>query len=219
MKKCFLFGVVLLFLACNNSAEDQQATEDSISGTIIINELDSISTISNSFVQLDSSFDQTSFSKVSERTIQEAEDMPLNAEQMLPFMPYLIYNSDSSKAIDPYSYNFIINERKGTRRVDDAGPDFEIGLIDVKSKTRRRIWFSGPAARIIEAKWKSNHELWLAGVEEVSAESYIPFILEIDTRTNKAASYESGDTIQMTGQSGLRQALEAKMKIKTSPAF
>ena len=210
--------LLLLLVACQNSSTEKQAMPDSTSsGEIIINELDTLKTISRGFVTIDSTFDTGSFEQRGSSPVQPSEATPIAQEQLQPFIPYLIYNGDSTQAIDPYSYNYVIRERNGKKQVADAGPDSEIALVDWKSKTRRRLWFSGPSARIVDVQWKNGNVLWIAGVEEISADAYIPFIQEINTRTNTVISYQAGDTLHSGQQNLLKEKLEEK--IRTSRAF
>ena len=63
-------------------------------------------------------------------------------------------------------------------------------------------------------KWEC---IVIAGVEEISAEAYIPFIQEINTRTNTVISYQAGDTLHSGQQNLLKEGLEEK--IRTSRVF
>ena len=210
--------LLLLLVACQNSSTEKQAVQDSTSsGEIIFNELDTLKTISRGFVTIDSTFDIGSFEQTGSSPVQEFEATPIVQEQLQPFLPYLIYSADSTQAIDPYSYNYVIRERNGKKQVADAGPDSEIALVDWKSKTRRRLWFSGPSARIVDVQWKNGNVLLIAGVEEISAEAYIPFIQEINTRTNTVVSYQAGDTLHSGQHNLLKEGLEEK--IRTSRVF
>ena len=220
MRKTILYPVLLLTLAaCQNSSTEKQVVEDSsVHGEIILNELDTLKAISRSFAEIDSTFDMASFEQAGSAPVPATDVTPIVQEQLQPFMPYLIYNADSTRAIDPYSYNYVIRERNGQKQVADAGPDSEIALVDFKTKTRRRLWFSGPSARIVDVQWKNGNVLWIAGVEEITTDTYVPFIQQINTVTNTVLSYQSGDTLHTTTQQNkLKSGLE--QKIRTSRVF
>jgi hypothetical protein len=225
MKKFILPIGLVFFLACTNNA-DQQATPptDSVTGsTVITNELpqeDELQPVTQVFTKLDSTFNAGSFYQSGIDSVRYAELSKIDSASLKEFIPYLIFNADSSLAIDPYSYNYIIQKRNGKYRLSEAGPDVEIGLIDVKQNVRRRLWFSGPAAAILDAKWKNKTELWLSGVEQLDTTGYQPFVLEINVTDNHVQRYQSDEALNGPVNDVLKQKLEAQLNApRTNRAF
>ncbi|ANE51778.1 hypothetical protein [Flavisolibacter tropicus] len=224
MKKLILPIGLLWLVACSNNA-DQKATptESSKGTTVVTDELpdkDELAPVTQVFTNLDSNFNTGSFYPSGIDSVQYAQLVKIDSGSMKEFIPYLIYNADSSLAADPYSYNYIIHQQKGKTKVSEAGPDVEIGLVDLKQNSRRRLWFSGPSSLILDAKWKSKNELLLGGVEQIDTSGYQPFVLVINVTNNHIDRWQSDEMI--TGQLNdvLKQKLEAQLNAtKTTRAF
>jgi len=215
MKKIILPIGFLFFMACTNNA-DQQATPptDSGDGTVITNELPEaaeLAPVTDVFTTLDSNFNAGSFYQSGIDSVSFSQLSKIDSGSMKEFVPYLIFNADSTLAIDPYSYNYIIQKRQGRYRVSEAGPDVEIGLVDLKQNARRRLWYSGPAAAILDAKWKSKTELLLSGVEQLDTAGYQPFVLVIDVTDNHVQRWQSDEILDGRVTDVLKQRLEARL--------
>ena len=111
---------------------------------------------------VDASFDPKKFSAF-------AEDGPLDADTVLfdrgaleQWKPWLIYNADSSRAIDLVSYNYSIGKKKGRTMLQGAGPDMEIAALDLRKGTRRRLVFAGPGSLSLDAVWQDPQTVLLA---------------------------------------------------------
>ncbi|MBA2329636.1 MAG: hypothetical protein M3413_09630 [Bacteroidota bacterium] len=144
---------------------------------------------------------------------EEAFEFFLIEDQVKPFLPYLIYNTDSSFAADPFSYNYLFNTRSGSKRVDEAGPDFEIGLIDVKQQKRSRIWFTGPAAYVTDVFWKNKNEIVVIGFEQISPDNGKPFAHVINIASGETRMYEYSDTLKMLQLDFLKETLAKKANV------
>jgi hypothetical protein len=149
------------------------------------------------------------FSEAGSKRAEAFESYPIE-EQVKPFLPYLIYNSDSTLAADPFSYNYLFNTRGGNKRVDEAGPDFEIGLLDVKQQKRSRIWFTGPAVDVTDVFWKNKNEIVVIGFEQISSDAAKPFAHIINTATGRINIYDYTDTVKMLQQDYLKESLSKK---------
>lgn len=224
MKKLILPIGLLWFVACTNKADQQATPSDSSQGTTVVTdelpEADELAPVTQAFTNLDSSFNVGSFYPSGIDSVQFTQLSKIDSGNLREFIPYLIYNADSSLAADPYSYNYIIHEQKGKSKVSEAGPDVEIGLIDLKKNTRRRLWYSGPAAVILDAKWKNKNELLLGGVEQIDTAGFQPFVLVINVANNHIDRWQSDE--MLTGQVNdvLKQKLEAQLNAsRTTRAF
>lgn len=214
MKKHILPIGLLFFLACTNNADKQATPADSATNVVITDEIpeeDELEPATQVFSSLDSNFNTESFYESGADSVRFTQLSKIDSGSLREFVPYLIFNADSSLAIDPYSYNYIIQQRNGKQKVSEAGPDVEIALIDVKQNTRRRLWYSGPAAAILDAKWKNKTELLLSGVEQIDTAGYQPFVLEINVANNQIERWQSDEMITGQVNDVLKQKLEAQL--------
>jgi len=117
-------------------------------------------------------------------------------EELEPFKPYLIYNSDSSKAIDLVSYNYVLDKQDGKAVLEAAGPDTEAGIINLKNNMRTRIFFSGPGTVMREGKWLDSTTVLLGGAETISNTAIRPFLLKIDLNDKSLQRFTYADSVQ-----------------------
>ncbi len=80
--------------------------------------------------------------------------------------------------------------------LERAGPDTEVGIIDLKSGMRTRIFFSGPGTVIREGKWLDENSVLLGGAEEVSSTSIRPILLRIDLKQNSLQRFTYADSVK-----------------------
>ena len=223
MNKILLVSTLLFFAACTNDAADEPKVSDSMSNTVITDELpeeDEIAPVAQVFTSLDSGFNAGSFYESGIDSLQLTQLAKIDSGNLEEFVPYLIYNADSTLAIDPYSYNYVIQDRNGTKKVSQAGPDVEIALIDIKQNTRRRLWFGGPSTAILDAKWKNKNELWLSGIESLDTAGYQPFILAINVTNNQVQRWQSDEIVKTQVNDILKRKLEAQANApRTNRAF
>lgn len=185
MNKLWSLALAALVLAaCNNSTSNAPATEAEPMEQTETGELNSgVTQLQQSFpnlfaylAQQDSSFAPDHFTPGTPGKIERMPPVPLDSAQLKPFESFLIYNSDSSKAIDLFSYNYIITRRNGQVKLEEAGPDTEVALIDVAANTRKRIFFSGPGAVVFEARWNGDNEIVMAGAEQLADNQLKPML-------------------------------------------
>ncbi|MBD0365896.1 MAG: hypothetical protein ICV53_07310, partial [Flavisolibacter sp.] len=144
MGKAFWLGVCLLLMAaCTNSASDK-SREPEVVNPIAFGETNTaIETafpdVFRYFSRQDSSFSATHFQLISEDSLEALPPGTINKQELRPYLPYLIYNKDSSQAIDMYSYNILLTNKNGNTVSEAAGPDSEVALLDFKANTRRRL--------------------------------------------------------------------------------
>jgi hypothetical protein len=169
----FILLTAVLIAGCNNSADREQPREDTATA---ITESDpeglELEAIQAAFPELykhfsaaDPSFSTDSFFLATTAPLETLEPQKLDTQRLRPFTPFLIFNSDSSRAIDMVSYNYEPVQKNGKSMFAEAGPDTEVSLIDFKKNTKQRILFLGTAAGIEDAKWTDNGEVLLAGWE------------------------------------------------------
>jgi hypothetical protein len=113
------------------------------------------------------------------------------------YKPLLVYNGDSSRFIDAYSY-WLILDRDDTGQITarNGEPDVEVAVIDVKTKKRKRIFFCGSTCMIQKAFWLSNDMIAIAGmVSENADEQYKPVVWFVNTTSGSTTQYDYQKTV------------------------
>lgn len=222
MNKAWSFVLAALLLAaCNNSNNNTLQTEAEPIEETMVEETNSPATLlQRSFGDLfaymeqqDSSFTPQNFEAGSQGKIDPLPAVAYEPARIKPFEPFLIYNSDSTTAIDLYSYNYIITRRNGQVRLEEAGPDTEIALIDVSSNTRKRIFFSGPAVVVFDARWNSDNEIVMAGAEQLQNNEIKPVAWQynLSDSTMQTFSYNEAIAADMKGYMQNKTAAQRKL--------
>lgn len=194
-----LIGSILFFTACNNSADTE--TNNADTSAVETEETSSVS-VTEEFPRLftylqsqDSSFSPDKFEGGEMDTKDSLSRIKIDTAQLRPFRPYLIYNRDSSMAIDLVSYNYVISHKKGKTVIQQGGPDTEVALLDLKNNTRKRILFLGSAGTVLQAKWNDDNSIAIVGAEEVEGGKIKPSIWNYDWTTGKMELYQYPDAI------------------------
>jgi hypothetical protein len=202
IKKFIPFLLAMAFLACNSNSSSGKEDKDTIEEVEelyvdpVMQEINSAFPDAYQFFSAqDSSFNPTKFHQVSSR-ITNGSGLKLS-DATSAYYPLFIYNTDSSYAIDLYSYNVILRKRNGKITAQHAGPDTEAALIDMKNKTRKRIYFGGSSSAILDAKWINNEEFFLLTGESISPSKFQPQLLQYQLPGNKANEFEYSDTLQL----------------------
>ncbi|MBO9684367.1 MAG: hypothetical protein J7502_17160, partial [Flavisolibacter sp.] len=152
IKKFIPFLLAIAIVACNSSSdkEDKETIEEEEVPYVdpVKQEINSAFPATYQFFSTeDSSFDASKFQQMSSE-VANSPDLKLS-DRIQSYSPLFVYNADSSFAIDLYSYNVILRKRNGKITVNHAGPDTEVGLIDLKNKTRKRIYFGGSSSTVL----------------------------------------------------------------------
>jgi hypothetical protein len=196
--KLSLIGSIL-FASCNNNSNTGNSKEDSSSVEVVD---ETPYSVNSEFPQLasylksqDSSFSADKFEGGEMEIKDSVPATKIDDNQLAPYKPYLIYNSDSSKAIDLVSYNYVVSHKKGKAVIEHGGPDTEVALLDMKSGTRKRILFLGSSGTVLQAKWEDNNTIAIAGAQEVEDEKIKPSIWRYDLSTGKMELYQYSDAI------------------------
>ncbi|HYK57046.1 MAG TPA: hypothetical protein VEV15_11300, partial [Flavisolibacter sp.] len=194
-----LIGGLLFFASCNNSADTK--TNNADTAAVETEETSSVS-VNEEFPRLftylqsqDSSFSPDKFEGGEMDLKDSLPKAKIDTAQLRPFRPYLIYNRDSSMAIDLVSYNYVISHKKGKTVIQQGGPDTEVALLDLKNNTRKRILFLGSAGTVLQAKWNDDNSIAIVGAEEVEGGKIKPSIWNYDWTTGKMELYQYPDAI------------------------
>jgi hypothetical protein len=103
-----------------------------------------------------------------------------------PFRPYLIYNNDSTKAIDFVSHHYVFAKGKGLQTGD---PDSEVALLDFVRGSRKRLVFTGPSMSILDAAWLQDGSVMIAGAEDAGDGGVRPVIWHFAPRQKMFYTY------------------------------
>lgn len=179
-----LFALLALCILASCMGNDQKTTNDNILPPIagdsseIESPLDPPATPQPSslfpqlfahFASQDSSFRPQAFDALAAEKDTTAWQ-PLEAAVMNDFRPYLVFNADSSLAIDYVSANYVLRRRGGKNEIVTGGPDTEVALVDVKNKRRKRLLFLGTMGYVCEVKWQGADNILIAGAEEAGSQ-------------------------------------------------
>lgn len=120
---------------------------------------------------------------------------PLDPERLLPFESLFIYNDDSTRAIDLFSYNYVPTTRAGQRYMAAGEPDTEVALINYQDKTRIRLLFLGPSYAALDARWLSNNQVAIAGAELIGDDKIKPIIWKLTLPNHEVETEFYTDTV------------------------
>lgn len=185
-----------LLAACNDAGKTVDTiseVQDTLQEAVVDAE---VTMVQQSFPQLfsylkkqDTTFSEEHFLLSGESEVETVPSTPIDEARLQPFQKYLIYNNDSSLALDLYSYSYIITNSGGKSRLEEASPDSEAAIIDFKKKTRKRIFFGGPSHVLWDAKWTAPKELLLISAESREDSHVIPTIWHINLRDDSIQVY------------------------------
>ena len=115
----------------------------------------------------------------------------LEKERVMRYASYLIYNKDSSLALDTYSYSHFFLPGKGDQGLKSGSPDTELAVVNFKEDTRQRIAYFGPSYTLLDAGWKDNSTV-LVAVGAITGENKIhPEVWELSLQqfSKKISAY------------------------------
>lgn len=145
----------------------------------------------------DSSFSLDSFAATEQEPgTADAKGYPMEPERLVPFQSLFIYNGDSTKAIDLFSYNYIANTRNGQQVMTAGEPDTEVALLDYTTKTRKRLLFLGPSFAALDARWLSNNQVAIAGAELLDGQQVKPIIWKVTLPGGEVETEFYTDTVR-----------------------
>lgn len=210
---CYTCLVALLIaVSCKNNAKKEPQAPEALKEDSVTETLDTL--LSAETVQ---SFSTTGFSDYAKkqvtgfdwnkfRMISSWQEDSMLISPFKPgkdfytaYGPFLKYSPDSSQFIDLDSYNIDIKKDARGRFIgNELGPDFEVSLVDVENKTRRRLVFLGPGGSVEDAVWLDNNTLVLIGVQDNEKDGTTPTLWRYHLPTKTIYLYEIPDT-SMTG--------------------
>jgi hypothetical protein len=173
--------------SCTDSVDTHSTRTDEVT-TAAAAEQDELDWKENAFPELlralesgDTTFTLNSFAtdEAAAPPNTDTKAYPMEGERLVPFQALFVYNSDSTKAIDLFSYNYMANSRNGRPVMVAGEPDTEVALLDYQNKTRKRLLFLGPSFAALDARWLSNNEVAIAGAEIVGEELIKPIVWKI----------------------------------------
>ena len=193
-----LFAALVMALGCSNPANETPPSiaEDSASAEETAQPAQAFPGFIRFLQQQDSAFDPSRMTGGEIEKSQTLAAQPLDTTAIRPYKPYLIYNTDSSMAIDLVSYNYFPHERGSRLVFEEGGPDYEVAGIDFKSGQRRRLLFFGTSGRIMDARWLDDHTIALAGSLSEKGELFFqPAVWIFDVRSGVKKVYTYPDLI------------------------
>jgi len=116
----------------------------------------------------------------------------LDKDFLKTYQSVLIYSPDEKKVLDLGSYGTVIQKNsKGQARIQTGEPDIEIAVVDLPTKNRRRIFFSGPGSLIEKGFWMNDSTVVLAGKShEQKAEIPMLWLIRMNDTSNYITRYE-----------------------------
>lgn len=212
MKFTCAFFFILILVSCTNTdrSNNNETTET--------NEETQPVSIAKKFPELvsflklqDSDFSPARFERQEiEGRRDTVQDLPIDTAGIKPYLPFLIYNSDRSMAIDAVSYNYVVKKKKDSLILLEGGPDVEIGLLDFRNNSRKQLFFSGTVASFLEAKWDGPDTVLFAIALEAATDSIRPVIWEYNTKTRTRAVYQYPGAIHASPEKYAVQILNRK---------
>ena len=123
------------------------------------------------------------FEEVGNQTIPYQLQQEYSAQELEIFVPFFVYNPDSTKAIDLDSYHLVLEKlENGKLYASGRDVDMEAGLIDFEKSIRTRLLFCGPACLFEEGSFPQEGIITITGFAD-DGMGYTPVIWEIDPIT------------------------------------
>ncbi|OLY90934.1 hypothetical protein SAMN05444008_1178 [Cnuella takakiae] len=206
LTRLFAIAAIGLCTSCTNNADTESATTDTAAAqpeadlSQLTPEARMVQTaFPNMYMFLegqDPSFDPANFQETEGGYGEPLPPRFFAPEELEQFKPYLIYNTDSTKAIDLVSYNYIIDKKDGQQVLTGAGPDTEVGIINLQNNMRTRIFFAGPGTVMREGKWIDSSTVMLGGAETLSNTAIKPFLLRINLNEKSVQKFAYADSVK-----------------------
>lgn len=99
---------------------------------------------------------------------------------------------DSSRLLDLYSYNLIIEQdESGRLRSLGRNTDSQVSLLDLSKGLSSRLLFVGPSTMIEDGFWVNTNELLIVGhTSELGDSTYLPHFWHVNIDSRTIAYYE-----------------------------
>jgi hypothetical protein len=106
------------------------------------------------------------------------------------YNPYLKYSPDSSKAIDLYSYTYVLDYDSEGKVVGFGDVDCQLAIVDLKKQKRIILQTFGSAGQFQDSFWLNNDSIIVAWIGTSDGEFYEPFYSVIDLKTYLTHNYK-----------------------------
>jgi len=99
------------------------------------------------------------------------------------YNPYLKYSPDSIKAIDLYSYTYVLDYDSAGNVIGYGDVDCQLAIIDLEKQKRIVLQTIGMAGEFQDCFWLNNDSIIVTSIETSDGESYEPYYAMIDLKT------------------------------------
>ena len=175
---------VLLLAGCSDSDDANTSTNNEDSAHIedeALPQVDEVFPELNQYlINADSSFSIEGFEGGQTETKTDSTDQNISNQTISKYLPYLIFNADSTYALDLVINNYVPVEKNDEIVLVEGGPDFEVGLISLRNNKRKQLLFFGTMGVVMDAKWTDNNTIMIAGANEMNGDSIRPVIWTYD---------------------------------------
>ncbi len=130
----------------------------------------------------------------------------------------LVYNNDSSRIVDLYSYRFAMEkDGQGNLRIHES-PDTEVAVIIPGHNRKERIMFMGPIGAYDHAFWVDDRHILVAGnVDEEGLGKRSPILWLINYRAKKIYNFTYQKELKNTARGYQLFRLRNKGMLETPP--
>ena len=226
--RSLLFTLAIIFFfsltACNNSTPEVEPEQEDSTDVVVEQQGLQFNTVfpelHQYFLSEDTSFSPTDFEESESRVKGPDLDLPVDTTELRRYSPYLLFNSDSSLALDAVSYNYLPVKKGGVSRLAEQGPDFEVSLVNFKTgKKRRLLFFGASGGSFLDAKWQNDSTLLMAGALDWNdANSLRPVMWRYTVPTGEWQQFTSTRIIQANWAGYPKKPYELNA-VRTSPVF
>ncbi|RYZ20372.1 MAG: hypothetical protein EOO16_16890 [Chitinophagaceae bacterium] len=184
-RRLFLLMAIAAACGCNSGGGDRPAADSVIRETVSLTKTEwpedppapppAFPGLFARIARFDSSFRPARFEPMAPYgSIDRVEVRQFEPGELERWKPFLIYNADSSAAIDRYSYGYELRRAADGRLqpVEIGDADMEVALVDARSGHRTRLFFGGPGAHDLDVRWESLQVVELATAEVVDRDRY-----------------------------------------------
>jgi hypothetical protein len=216
----FILPAIFLVSCSNNASPVAEETEDTVETTENMNVRlqEHFPKLFAFYQQQDTSFPKAGFEGGELDRKDSLVSTTIDTSQIRPYRPYLVFNHDSTKAIDFVSYSYVLVKKNGQATLEQGGPDAEVALLDFKNNSRKRILFMGSSGTILNSDWDGN-EVLIAGAEDLGDDKVKPTFWIYNTETGAMEIYNYNAPLKADIKNYTEQLLNVKPAAKTSPSF
>ncbi len=100
-------------------------------------------------------------------TIEQGDFMVIEIEKPASFGKFMVYSPNKEKALDFYSYQNELKEKKdGKLEIVGGSPDSQVLLFDEENGVAKRLLFCGTPCHFDDGYWINNNEVVISGAME-----------------------------------------------------